>query len=260
MLQGFAKKSVVKLFGMTAKLGIDRLPGFNSAFLVLYLLYKNYLEGGSIERLREFVPSGSLVIDVGANVGFFSLRFAEWVGDTGKVISIEPEQRNYAGLVSSLERAGLLARVQALRAVAAAEPGTALLEINPLHPADHKLSRDNVGVPVTAVTLDGLVSDRDRLRPALVKIDVQGAEMLVLQGMTGILETARPVLFVELYERGLNMFGASVSAVLNLLAGYGYEPHWLERNGPQKASPSDVHARIARTDYVDVLFLATAAP
>jgi FkbM family methyltransferase len=260
MLQDFTKNFVVKLFGMTAKLGVDRLPGFNRAFLALYPLYKQYLEAGPIERLSDFVPNGSLVIDVGANVGFFSLRFAEWVGDTGKVISIEPEQRNYDSLVSALGRAGVLVRVQAVKALAAAEPGTALLELNPLHPADHKMSRDNVGVPVTAVTLDGLVPDRGPSRPALVKIDVQGAEMLVLQGMTEVLEIAKPALFIELYEKGLNSFGASVSAVLNLLAGYGYEAHWLERSGPQKASPSEVHARIARTDYVDVLFLPTAAP
>src|SRR5882757_11076400 len=108
MLAVFIRDSAVKLFGLAAKLGLQRLPLFNRAFLALYPLYKKYFEAGPIDRLREFVPSGSLVIDVGANVGFFSVRFAEWVGDGGKVISIEPEDRNYDSLVWALRREGLL--------------------------------------------------------------------------------------------------------------------------------------------------------
>ena len=75
-------------------------------------IYKQYFEAGPIDRLQEFVPSGSLVIDVGANVGFFSLRFAKWVGKGGKVISIEPEDRNYNRLIAA-PKAGLFDRVDA---------------------------------------------------------------------------------------------------------------------------------------------------
>ena len=98
-------------------------------------------------------------------------------------------------------------------------PGMTHLEINPLHPADHKLSRDGTGLPVTAVTLDELVRDKGHLRPALVKIDVQGAEMLVLKGADNILDIAGPALFIELHEDGLRKFDTSVSAILDHLFG-----------------------------------------
>src|ERR1700730_185191 len=259
MFQGFVRNSAVKLFGVIAKLSLHRLPPFDRVFLALYALYKRYSEAGPIDRLKEFVPSGSLVIDVGANVGFFSLRFARWVGDGGKVISIEPEDRNYDSLVLALKRAGVMNRVDTLKAAAAATSGMMLLEINPLHPADHKLSRDDTGLPVTAVTLDDLVQDKTRLRPALVKIDVQGAEMLVLKGAASILRIAGPALSVELHEEGLNKFGTSVSAILDHLSEYGYEAYWLMRAGAHsKASPADIHAKVARTGYVDVLFLRAA--
>lgn len=124
--------------------GLHRLPGIDRAFLALYGLYKQYIEAGPINRLRDFVPSGALVIDVGANVGFFTVRFARWVGTSGEVIAIEPEGRNYDSLISVLKREDLLDRVRALKAVAAAVSGAALLEINPLYPADHKLSRDGI--------------------------------------------------------------------------------------------------------------------
>jgi len=259
MAQRLIGNFAVWLFGLVAKSGLYRLPVFNRVFLASYAIYKQYFEAGPIDRLREFVPNGSLVIDVGANVGFFSLRFAKWVGDSGKVISIEPEDRNYDSLIQALKREGLLSRVHPLKAVAAAVAGTALLEINPLHPADHKLSRDGTGLPVTAVTLDDLVRDQRGLRPALVKIDVQGAEMLVLDGATDILSTAAPALFVELHEEGLARFGTSVSAILDRLSECGYDAYWLMRTGAhKKASPAEIHAKVARIGYIDVLFLKAA--
>jgi FkbM family methyltransferase len=258
MLESFTRNTAVKLFGLTAKLGLRRVPLFNRVFLALYSIYKQYFEAGPIDRLKEFVPAGSLVIDVGANVGFFSVRFAKWVGDNGKVVSIEPEDHNCNSLISALKRAGLLDRVHALKAVAAAEPGMMFLEINPLHPADHRLSRDGTGLSVTAVTLDELVPDRGYLRPALVKIDVQGAEMLVLKGSTNILTIAQPALFIELHEEGLSKFGTSVSEILDHLSEHGYEAYWLARAGShRKASPAEIHAKVARLGYVDVLFLKT---
>jgi FkbM family methyltransferase len=261
MLVSFTRNSAVRLFGLTAKLGLHRLPVFKPVFLASYAVYKRYFEAGPVDRLNEFVPSGSLVIDVGANVGFFSLRFARWVGDEGKVIAIEPESDNYDSLVSTLRREGLLGRVDALKAVVAAERGMALLEINPLHPADHKLSRDGTGLPVTAVTLDDLVPDKAASRPALIKIDVQGAEMLVLHGAADILKVAGPALFIELHEEGLSKFGTSVAAILNYLSEYGYQAYWLKRKGAHgKASPAEIHAEVARLGYVDVLFLKSGQP
>ena len=206
------------------------------------------------------MPDGSLVIDVGANVGFFSRRFARWVGERGQVISIEPEEKNYQSLLSALRRDDVLNRVRVLKAAATAEPGTTFLEINPLHPADHKLSRDGAGLPVSAVTLDGLVKEAGSLRPALVKIDVQGAEMLVLLGAAATLADAGPALFIELHEAGLNKFGTSVSEILGYLSGRGYAACWLMRSGPHtKASPAEIQEKVARVGYVDVLFLKAAA-
>jgi hypothetical protein len=132
------------------------------------------------------------------------------------------------------------------------------LEINPLHPADHKLSRDGTGLAVDAVVLDELMSDEGERRLSLIKVDVQGAEMLVLQGAANILRTARPALFIELHEDGLRKFGTSVSEILGHLAECGYEAHWLMRKGPHtRASAAEIHARVAQIGYVDVLFLVT---
>lgn len=260
MLKQFARNSAVKLFSLAARMRLHRIPLFNRAFLASYSIYKQYFEAGPIDGLKEFVPPGALVIDVGANVGFFAVRFARWVGGSGKVIAIEPEEENFGHLLSALGRAGVLDRVQAIKAVAAAEPGTRLLEINPLHPADHKLSVDDSGTPVAAVTIDELARAEPAPKATLIKIDVQGAEMLVLRGAAEVLRTARPALFIELHDDSLRRFGTSSAAVLNYLSGFGYVPHWLEHGrAHQKTDLEGIRAAAARSGYVDVLFLADAA-
>jgi hypothetical protein len=163
--------------------------------------------------------------------------------------------------MAAVERQGFSRRVEALQAVAAATRGEILLEINPLHPADHKISRDGTGLPVRAVTLDELVQGKSGPRPALLKIDVQGAEMMVLEGAGGILRQAAPALFVELHEAGLNRFGSSIAELLGYLSEYGYEPYWLARNGPhRKTNAPEIHATASRSGYVDVLLLKTTSP
>jgi hypothetical protein len=111
-------------------------------------------------------------------------------------------------------------------------------------------------LPVSAVTLDQLSQDHPALRLALVKIDVQGAEMMVLKGADRILKDAKPALFIELSEEGLGRFGSSVDEILKHLTGSGYAAFWLMPAGPHvRALEADIHARVGQSGYVDVLFL-----
>ena len=135
------------------------------------------------------------------------------------------------------------------------------LEINPLRPADHKMSMDETGLPVTAVTLDELVQSHIGPGPALIKIDVQGAEMLVLEGATETLRATGPALFVELHEEGSNRFGTSVSAIPDYLSTRGYQAFWPSRAASHdQASRSEIHEKVVRIGYGDVLFLKTPSP
>jgi FkbM family methyltransferase len=147
-----SQKNTVPIAATPAALAICAVVPYMPApapALTGFTVASTALDSGAISGL---VPRGALVIDVGANVGFFSLRFADWVGDAGKVIAIELEQRNYAQLVAAIDRQGHARRVATLKAVAADEPRQTFLEINALQPADHKISRNGTGMPVDAVT------------------------------------------------------------------------------------------------------------
>ncbi len=232
--------------------GLLRFAWGRRAFFAVYEFYKNVFEAGPIGRLRAYVPEGGFVIDVGANVGFFTERFARWVGAEGRVLALEPEARNHAELCRRLAAKRLAERVDARRAVADAASGTAHLVINPDHPGDHRIGE--AGEPVAALAIDELVPSGCRV--SLIKIDVQGAELRVLAGAAGTIARDRPALFVELDPDGLERFGADVDALLGDLAARGYAPHRLTRDGPRACPRGELDAVLARHGYTDLLFLA----
>ena len=224
-------------------------------FFALYDTYKRMFEAGPVEALRPYVPAGGTVVDVGANVGFFTERFARWVGPRGRVIALEPERANFAELSRRLAAKGLAARVEAHRAVADAAAGIAHLVINPDHPGDHHIG--DAGERVAATTLDTIVPPG--ARTSLIKIDVQGAELRVLAGGRKLVARDRPALFVEIDPGGLARFGAGVDALLGALAAAGYAPHILGRGGARPCSRGELDALLARRGYTDLLFLADRA-
>lgn len=231
--------------------GLLRFAWGRRLFFGLYEGYKRLFEAGSIDALQSFVPEGSCVVDVGANVGFFAKRFARWVGPRGRVVAIEPEAANHAELVRALAARNLGERVLVLRAAADATAGTARLRINPDHPGDHRLGDD--GEPVAAVTVDE--SAPAGLRVSLIKIDVQGAELRVLSGAAAVVARDRPALFVEVHPPSLALYGASLDSLLRWCADRNYAPHWLVRRQSRPLPRADLESALARRGYVDVLFL-----
>ncbi len=209
------------------------------------------LEAGPISRLRPLVVPATWTIDVGANIGVFSLRFAHWVGPSGQVVAIEPETINFASLRRRLAASGHEDRVITIQAVAAEAAGLLHLQVNPNHPGDHRIAAD--GVPIDAVTLDGVLAGHNDPPVSLIKIDVQGAELRVLHGAVGIIERCHPALFIEVDDDALRMQGATVHELIAFLAGFSYRPYRLTRFGAPQPIPAE---SLGRGSYEDVLFLA----
>jgi FkbM family methyltransferase len=248
-------ESLLSLYRRASKTGVFDYPLARRAFESAYLGYKLLIEAGPVAQLRSVVAPGSTVVDVGANIGFFALRFGRWVGPEGRVVAIEPEQRNMATLRRRVRRARLNGVVECVQAAAADRPGELRLAVNPAHPGDHRLAED--GEPVRAVTIDELAAGDPR-KVALIKIDVQGAELLVLGGAEEVIETHRPALFVEVDDDALTRFGSSSAELIERLATLGYTGHMLTRRGIGPAEEAEAIAAESSVAYRDVLFLPAA--
>lgn len=236
-------------------------PG-NWLFERIYYFYKEHLEASLVDQLRPLVTPGSTVIDVGANVGFFTRRFARWTGDQGKVIALEPEGANFKRLNRTLARDGTSAYVEAIQTAVGSASGTALLQLNPLHPGDHRIvdGSSNRAVTVPLTSLDELLAVRGWPKVSLVKIDVQGAEGRVLEGAERTLTETRPAWFVEVDDECLRALGSSAAALLTRFVEHGYHIHRLSREGIGNAlNPADIlDNRSHSGEYEDLLFLPSA--
>lgn len=200
---------------------------------------------------------GMRVVDVGANLGYFSLLASRLVGPAGKVVALEPNSENCRLLLSSLRLNGST-NVELFPVAADAAPGWAYY-------ATHVGSNGGLvddadllarfGTVVPTFRLDDLVDEK----VDLLKMDVEGAEGRVVQGATRIIEKDRPIVTTELKEEMLQrVSGRSVADYLAYFGDLGYLPTLLDKeSGAEKPYPS-MHALLddwEADDLRDVLLL-----
>jgi len=160
-----------------------------------------------LRMVRELVKPGSVVWDVGANVGLFSLSAAALAGPSGSVLAIEPDLwlANLLGKSARhVNRSKRSARVEVLCAAVTEAPGICQLQIAERSRASNHLSHARGSTqaegirhtqPSVAISLDFLQSHFPA--PTVLKIDVESAELGVLRGTAQLLQTARPIILCE---------------------------------------------------------------
>jgi FkbM family methyltransferase len=246
--------SLLGLYKLVAATGLFGTAWGRAFFDWAYLSYKALFEAGDIRLLASLIPRGGTVIDVGANIGFFTRHFANWVGETGRVLAIEPDELNLRRLNHMVLRHRLGKVVETIQAVAAESAGTLKLKLNPLNPGDHRIAEE--GVSVRAVCLDGLLAERHWPAVSLVKIDVQGAEERVLLGARQLLENFHPALFIEIDDPILRSMGSSAERIFQHLSGFGYRIHRIQgRDISNVLSIPDALSLCRDGGYTDFLFL-----
>lgn len=194
---------------------------------VVWPIHKDYVLGthepAVREIIREYVKPGYTVIDVGAHIGYYTLLFARMVGEHGLVIAFEPLEENFLVLQENI-KLNNYSNVRVVKSAVAEKSGIATLyrdEWFALPAASHITSNDRSGLliyNVSTVSLDEYVKTNKLQRVDFVKIDVEGAEDLVIKGMQMILLRDRRILVVEVH--GI-MDGSPSGALVNLeRAGY----------------------------------------
>jgi FkbM family methyltransferase len=191
----------------------------------------------TIRWLRSVIQPGTTAIDVGANVGQMTLEMAQLTGPRGRIIAIEPGPGNLAVLRKHIEANGFSDRVTVVDAACCAAHGEEMdLEIPAANvdevgsgfqlagigtvpnPMDRGSPR--VRLKVATVTLDQLMADL-KVQPAVLKIDVEGAELEVLRGARGLLHTCRPEVSVGFHPFAFDLPAAAQSTIISLLGDAG---------------------------------------
>ena len=197
---------------------------------------------------------GDLVLDVGANMGQHTL-IAAWHGM--HVHAFEPLPRVAARLRANVALNKLQGRVSVFESAVSSSEGTATLhEMEGADDGSHSLlalgaAEHRSAVDVRTVTLDGHLRSEKCGFPALVKIDVEGVEALVLDGAEQTIGQGRPIVILETGDRLADMLGESAATVIARLLDSSYRVFQMLREGisgeevPRPPVPRDVCNYIA---------------
>ena len=163
---------------------------------------------GSIDLCRHYWKEGATVIDIGANIGCWSVPMARTIGPSGRLIAFEPDPGPYYCLTRNLERYPQ-SPSDIVNAAVWKETGTVRFFRNPSNRGASAINPNgqqaggNEEFIVAAVRLD----DLHLSHISFIKIDVEGAELACLQGAERLITDQHPVLFIETVESGQVAFG-----------------------------------------------------
>ena len=161
------------------------------------------------QLIEQLVPEGGTFFDIGAHVGFYTLLASILVGENGKVVAFEPLPRNIYFLKEHV-RLNRLANVSIIEAAVSDSTGYATFSEGPdnfidftefSNGSDHSMAHFSpIGnLTVKTVSLDELHLQGEVPPPNFLKIDVEGADALVLKGAKKVLATFHPTIFLSIH-------------------------------------------------------------
>jgi FkbM family methyltransferase len=191
-------------------------------------LYEDY----TAHLLATLVRPGDWAIDVGANIGFFTLLMARQVGPTGRVVAFEPAASTRARLTHNI-KLNHLTDVEIHAEAVAEVDGQASFFTGA---KDHSgmaslrvLEQNSPAATVRTCRLDDCIAETQRV--GLIKIDVEGAEHAAVRGMERTLRHWHPDLIVEISDDYLKEMGRSGQQLTDLVLGLGYRMYLIDWNG-----------------------------
>jgi len=218
--------------------------GFKMKLCPFYALDREILALGQYESelhafYDRFVKPGMTCLDVGANIGDSALHLAQIVGPTGKVFAFEVAPAPLARLREHITENGYDDRVS-LHVIALADKQGSM---------EFSFARDDVEnqgmgslvnhgntvvsatTTVETLSLDRFVDDRGISSIDLIKVDIQGAELMFLKGARNVLQEMRPTLLMEVSPRDLECLGHTPRDLLACIESLGYQVRTLKSDG-----------------------------
>ncbi len=203
-------------------------------------IYRGEYEPEITQRLLKKLNNNSTFIDIGANIGWFSLHAAHRYPDI-RIHAFEPGAFAYRNLEKNIARNQFQSQVKLNRRVVSDRCGSEIFSTQQLgHPLNHiirsKRGSSAKGTPVEATTLDQYLERHAIVSIDLIKCDVEGAEMLVLNGAHKLLKSQQPELLLEVNPLWTARFDYSPEQLWALLKDFGYHYQIIESDGRTQCS------------------------
>lgn len=186
------------------------------------------------DLLRRILKPSAIMIDVGANIGYYTVLAASLVGVDGHVYAFEPEPDNFNLLEKNCAH-NSLSNVSLARAALSDRQGKGQIYLNDSNLGDHQVYDDGAGRLSREIEL---LSGSAYLKPFVqrvdvIKVDTQGAEYQVLKGLQALIADSLPALhmIVEFWPAGLRRAGSSGDQLLDLLLSFKLDMQLIDHLG-----------------------------
>jgi len=168
--------------------------------------------------MRQEIKEGDVVVDIGANIGYFTLLFSELVGESGTVYAFEPDAHNFALLEKNIDANGRT-NIRPICKAVSETTGTSRLFLSSEGGVDHRMYDSGDGrehIDIETVSLDEYLDPG--LKVDFIKMDTQGSEVLATTGMQDVLNRSANVkLLTEFWPVGLHRSGTTAENYIQLL-------------------------------------------
>ena len=186
------------------------------------------------QAILDWVRPDMAIYDVGANIGYMTMLFAKQVGESGKVFAFEALPANLERLRTNIKLNHFDSRVVPLPNAVADRSGDLLFIPGPSGGTgkvqgsagrEFKRANGNQAIPVRGVSLDWIVFEGEHPAPQVIKMDIEGGEVLAIPGMQRVLRELRPVVLLELHgpesaQIAWESFSQAGYKLLNMASGY----------------------------------------
>ena len=252
------QQAFARLVAALSRTGIERVPGVRQAYALLHrlafpggeqrivvnemlmwvdtrdrviathLLGERIWEPTETAAFLKLAREGMCVFDVGANIGYYTLLAARAVGTSGRVYAFEPEPHNFGFLTRNVAE-NRFTNVRPVNAAVSNRAGVMRLHLDDANFGAHSFEAGSVrsssgrSVDVGTVRLDDFAEEARAFGAGvLVKIDVQGAEALVVDGGRGLFALPRITALLEFWPEALERAKADPARLLADLEGLGF--------------------------------------
>jgi len=233
----FKLSGIVLIDVQGSKMYLDPQDTWMASLFLKWGIHEKY----ETELFKRLIKKGMVVVDIGASIGYYTLLAARLVGEEGKCFAFEPDSHIYGLLCKNIEANGYK-NVIAIQKAVFNKSGKMKLFLDKRELGRHSLSEANVpnradSITIETISLDEFFKNKD-FKIDVIKMDVEGSEMGVLQGMTNLINKNDNLkIITEFWPIGLRRSGFSPTEFLNKLKEYGFTLYEIG----QRTKPIDVN-------------------
>ncbi len=193
----------------------------------MYSIFKKRQDAFEISLLQKYIKKGDVIVDIGANIGFYSELFSNLAGEKGMIYCFEPDQTNFKHLN---DRVNHIPNIKTFNKAVADRNHILKIYTSKMLNVDHRTYKPDEydqEIDIEAVALDSFLNKQPI---NFIKIDIQGFEMSAMLGMKTILQNNNVKILSEFWPYGLKKAGSTILEYYLFLKQLGFTINLIENN------------------------------